>query len=104
MNDTGSANASPNYLFDNYSSFNETVDPRDLQGQTLLDFYEPSLVRPRPEFVLYQTSTISALKTWVSTSILAESPRNVVAMNGFTKTGKSTLARCVLPSVLKMLL
>ena len=44
------------------------------------------------------------LKNWISLGILAEKPfgTNLVAVNGFTKTGKSTMAQAVLPSLMKM--
>ena len=55
---------------------------------------------------MYPLKCIDTLKNWISLGILAEKPvgTNLVAINGFTKTGKSTLAQAVLPSLMKMFL
>ena len=54
-------------------------------------------------FAIYPIKCINDLKTWISSAILAEIPNgNLVSINGFTKSGKSTLSQAVLPSLMKM--
>lgn len=88
--------------FQNYSNFVEKK-VLDCEHYVCLEFVEPQLTHPYPNFVLFPENTIQDLKSSINGTILSEEPSgHVIAINGFTKTGKSTLAQHVLPSFLKM--
>lgn len=74
-----------------------------MENHILLEFIEEQLLKPYPAFTVYPRKSIDSLKRWLALGILADKPAgNLVAVNGFTKTGKSTLAQTVLPSLIKM--
>ena len=87
-------------LFESYSMFTETAVLKD---HTFIEFTEDDLSKPIPAFALYPSETMDRLNNWVSLILFDENPStHLMAINGFTKTGKTTLAQRVLPSLLKM--
>ena len=85
-------------MFEDYADFTESDA---LSGYKLIEFVNAGKM-PEPSFMVVQEEVVNHLKNWVSNAVLADNARrSIVAINGFTKTGKSTLAACVLPSLIK---